>query len=230
MAPRWNGAPKRLFDLVFSTVLLVVLSPALAVCALAVRWIDGPPVLFSQERLGRGGSRFRIYKFRSMSEAPGAALTAAGDPRVTPLGHHLRHTKADELPQLWNVLQGHMSLVGPRPELPEYAARLPHAFRAIADLRPGLTDWASLALRDEAEILAMRSDDPAYYERAVLPRKLAFARLYHRRMSLWIDLRLLVATAFLGIGLVRLSYDLADATLLDRGRRDLIPDRERSDA
>jgi lipopolysaccharide/colanic/teichoic acid biosynthesis glycosyltransferase len=229
VAPRWNGAPKRLFDLAFSTILLVLLSPVLALCALAVRLIDGPPVLFSQERLGRGGSRFRIYKFRSMREAPGPALTAAGDPRVTPLGRQLRRAKADELPQLWNVLLGHMSLVGPRPELPEYAARYPHAFRAIADLRPGLTDWASLAMREEEEILALRRDDPTYYGRAVLPRKLAFARLYHRHMSPWIDLRLLVATAFLGVGLARVSHELADATLLDRGRRDLIPDREPSD-
>jgi lipopolysaccharide/colanic/teichoic acid biosynthesis glycosyltransferase len=229
VAPRWEGAPKRVFDLVVTAVLLVVLSPVVAACAAAVRWADGPPVLFAQERVGRRGGRVRIYKLRSMRPIPGTRITAAGDPRITPLGRRLRRTKADELPQLWNVLRGDMSLVGPRPELPEYQARLPRAFRAIAELRPGLTDWASLALPDEEEILASHGDDPTYYGRVLLPRKLALARLYHRRMSWWIDLRLLLATACLGLGLPGLSRRLAGPTLLDRGRRGLLPQRELQD-
>ena len=204
-----------------STVLLLALSPVMAACALAIRWLDGSPVLFSQERLARGGARFRIYKFRTMRREPGAGLTRAGDPRVTALGRRLRRTKADELPQLWNVLRGDMSLVGPRPEVPELAATVPHAFRAIADLRPGLTDWASLAFHDEEDILARHATDEDFYRRELLPRKMALARLYHRRMSAWLDLRLVSATACVGLGLRGLGRRLACAPLLERGRRGL---------
>ena len=225
MAPGWYDGGKRVLDLVLATGLLVALSPVMVGCAFAVWWADGAPVLFRQERVGRHGRPFRIAKFRTMQAAAGSAVTAAADPRVTPLGRILRGSKLDELPQLWNVLVGEMSLVGPRPEVPRYAAGAARGFRAIAGLRPGLTDWASLALRDEERILARHAGDPHFYQEVLLPRKLALARLYQRHRSLGVDLRLIAATGCLGAGFSAAARRLAGPGLLDRARRGLGQDR-----
>jgi lipopolysaccharide/colanic/teichoic acid biosynthesis glycosyltransferase len=187
---------RRLLDLLVALTLLVILSPVLLCAGLAVLLHDGAPVLFRQERVGRHGTRFRITKFRSMrSGGAGALVTATGDARITPLGRFLRRTKIDELPQFWNVLLGEMALVGPRPEVPLYVDRHPRLFRGIAPLRPGITDWSSLAFRDEEAVMARHAEDPTYYERLLLPRKVALARLYGRHASLGLDLRLVGATA-----------------------------------
>ena len=219
---------KRILDLVLAAGLLVTLSPALAGCALAVWWMDGRPLLFRQERVGRHGRPFRIVKFRTMRLAAGPAVTAAGDPRVTRLGRILRGGKLDELPQLWNVLVGEMSLVGPRPEVPEYVAGSARGFRATADVRPGLTDWASLALRDEEQILARHAADPLFYQEVLLPRKLALARLYRRHLSFGLDLRLIAATGCLAAGFPAAARRVAGPTLLDRARRGLSHGRDAS--
>ena len=211
---------RRLLDLILSSVLLVLTSPVLLGAGLLVLLLDGAPILFRQARVGRGGTRFRIAKFRSMrSDRAGALVTTKGDARITPVGRLLRRTKVDELPQLWNVFLGEMALVGPRPEVPPYVERHPRLFRAILGLRPGLTDWASLAFRDEEEILARHREDPSYYERVVLPRKVALARLYARHASVGLDLRLIVATAMAVVradGVVEL---LAGGGMLERARR-----------
>jgi lipopolysaccharide/colanic/teichoic acid biosynthesis glycosyltransferase len=186
---------KRWFDVATAAGLLVIFVPVLAACLLAVGLFDGRPALFVQDRVGRGGRVFRIFKFRTMRREPGCDVTVAGDPRVTALGRWLRRYKLDELPQLWNVLRGDMSFVGPRPEIPAYVGRAAKAFRAVLSVRPGLTDWSSLIFRDEEDILASHAGEADFYERVLLPRKLALARVYVRRCSLLLDLRLILTTA-----------------------------------
>jgi len=217
-APRaWRG--KRLFDVLATAIILVLAGPVLAACAAVVWVVDGPPVIFRQERVGRLGRLFTLLKLRTMRPGAGDLLTRSGDPRVTPLGRMLRRAKLDELPQLFNVLRGDMSLVGPRPEVPTYAAAQPHAFRALADLRPGITDWASLAFRDEELVLEAHRGDGTFYLRRLLPRKLALARLYHRHWGIGLDLRLCLATVCLALGADGLMRTLAGRRLLARARR-----------
>ena len=191
--------------------------------ALLVLLIDGRPVLFRQERIGLGGRPFQLFKLRTMRPAAGALVTRSGDPRITPLGRLLRRAKVDELPQLWNVLAGSMSLVGPRPEVPAYVAAHPRLFAGLAQLKPGITDWASLAFRDEEALLAAHADQPDFYERVLLPRKVALARLYRRVRSRGLDLRLLAATALLLLGADRGGRAVAGAVLIARARRGLDP-------
>lgn len=169
---------KRILDTSAAACGLLFLLPLLAAIALAVRLTSPGPALFAQERLGRGGRTFRMYKFRSMvadADRRGARVTAGGDPRVTPLGRLLRYTKLDELPQLWNVLKGEMSLVGPRPEVPEFAALFPEQYARILDVRPGITHRATLAFRSEERILAdaQVAAPREFYIDRVMPRKLA---------------------------------------------------------
>lgn len=221
--PPGGRVAKRVLDVAFSFLLLVVLAPLLACCALAVLLADGWPVLFLQERVGRCGRHFRLVKLRTMREAPGSSITAAGDPRVTAIGRVLRRLKLDELPQLWNVVVGEMSLVGPRPEVPEYVTRLARAYRPVLDLRPGITDWASLAFRDEERLLAVWADDPSFYVARLLPRKLALARLYGRRRSVGLDLKLVLATACAAAGLEPAARLLVGKRLLHRARAGLLP-------
>ena len=214
----WAQFGKRAVDLGLSAALLVMLAPVLGICALAVRLIDGRPVVFRQERVGRHGVSFTILKFRTMRAAAGDPLTVAGDPRITALGSRLRRAKLDELPQLWNVLRGSMSLVGPRPELPSFVAAARSSFYAIRHLRPGMADWASLIFRDEERILADHANEADFYRTVLLPRKLALARLYARHISAALDLRLFLAAACLGCGLASLSRRLVGSRLYARAR------------
>ena len=185
---------KRLFDVLAAGVGLLLLAPLLAAIALWVR-LDSPgPVFFRQQRVGRHGVPFRIHKFRTMAHAPVAAgplLTVGADARVTRAGRFLRRTKLDELPQLVDVLQGTMSLVGPRPEVPRYVALYPPELRAVVlSVRPGITDPASLLFRDEGEVLGRAADPEREYVEVVLPAKLRCSARYVERMSLAEDLRL----------------------------------------
>ena len=191
--------PKRIFDLVFSAVALVLLCPVFLFIALAIRWDSSGPVLFRQERVGRLGRPFHIRKFRTMVvDAPsrGPAITIGQDPRITRVGAWLRRTKLDELPQLMDVLQGHMSLVGPRPEVPQYVALYPPDLRErVLAVRPGITDPVSLKLADEAGVLAASADPERTYREELLPAKLREAVAYAEQASLWSDLRIIGATA-----------------------------------
>ena len=215
----WTAWGKRGADLLASAALLLLTSPLLALSAGAVLLSDGAPILFRQERVGRGGRRFRILKLRTMRAAPGPEVTSAGDPRVTGVGRRLRGTKLDELPQLWNVLRGDMSLVGPRPEVLRYVTREPHAFREVTRLRPGMVDWASLVFRDEEAVLAAHAADPDFYARVLLPRKLALARLYLRHAGPGLDLRLLLATLATVLGAGGLARMLVGGRLWDKARQ-----------
>lgn len=187
---------KRVFDLLVAGLALLLLSPLLLGVALAIR-LDSPgPVLFRQERVGRRGVPFRIHKFRTMVHgAAGLPLTVGADARVTRVGALLRRTRIDELPQLVDVLQGTMSLVGPRPEVPRYVAHYPPALRERAlAVRPGITDPSSLAFLDEAALLAQAADPERAYIELVLPAKLRQAADYAERATLWTDLGVLWRT------------------------------------
>ena len=176
---------KRAFDIAFAAVLLVFLSPLLLAFALAVALTSSGGAFFRQVRVGRGGSEFRLLKFRTMrpgSEAKGQLTIGGRDPRVTAVGYWLRKTKLDELPQLWNVLVGDMSVVGPRPEVPRYVALYTPEQRKVLDMRPGITGMASIDYIDENEILARSSDPERTYIEDILPAKLA------------LDLRILLIT------------------------------------
>ena len=189
---------KRLFDLLGAAVALLLLSPLLLVVAVVIK-LDAPgPVFFRQERVGRFGRPFRIHKFRTMVvDAPqrGLALTVGADPRITRSGAWLRRTRLDELPQLMDVLAGHMSLVGPRPEVPRYVQHYPPALRERAlAVRPGITDPSSLDFLDEGELLAAAADPEREYIDRILPRKLQAAADYAARATLWTDLRVIART------------------------------------
>lgn len=188
---------KRAFDLVAAAFGLLVLAPLFAAVAVAIRRDSPGPVFFRQERVGRGGSPFLIYKFRTMrtdAERVGGQLTVGADPRVTGVGGVLRRYKVDELPQLINVVLGDMSLVGPRPEVPRYVARYDERQRAVLDVRPGITDPASIAYRDENAILAAASDPEAVYVREIMPTKLEMNLDYLARRSLLSDLGIILDT------------------------------------
>lgn len=179
---------KRLFDLIASAGGLLLLAVPMAIVAIVIK-VDSPgPVFFRQRRVGRGGRTFRIYKFRTMSIQPnaGSLLTVGEDPRITRFGRRLRKWKIDEFPQLINVVLGDMSLVGPRPEVPEYAFLYPEQER-VWSVRPGITDPTSLRLLDESGLLAGVADPEAYYRDVLLPKKIEAYLEYIDHMSLRYD-------------------------------------------
>ena len=189
---------KRLFDIAGSGVALLLLWPLMLAIAAWIK-LDSPgPVLFRQDRVGRQGALFQIHKFRSMhvhTAGQGPLITVGADPRITRAGQFLRRTKLDELPQLWDVLVGAMSLVGPRPEVPRYVALYPAPLRdKVLSVRPGITDPASIEYRDEATLLDRAADPERVYIEQVLPAKLRLAAHYVDHRSLIGDVRLIGAT------------------------------------
>jgi lipopolysaccharide/colanic/teichoic acid biosynthesis glycosyltransferase len=190
---------KRLFDVLLAALGLLLLAPVLIAMAVWIK-LDSPgPVFFRQERVGRWGRIFCIRKFRTMHHAPasdGAAqITVGADARITRAGAVLRRYKLDELAQLIDVLQGHMSLVGPRPEVPRYVAHYPDALRTkVLSVRPGITDIASIEYRDEGELLARAADPEREYLQVVMPAKLRLAAQYVDQASLAFDVRLILRT------------------------------------
>jgi lipopolysaccharide/colanic/teichoic acid biosynthesis glycosyltransferase len=188
---------KRAFDVFWSALGLAVLSPLLALVALAVKLEDGGPIFFRQVRIGRGGRPFRIWKFRTMvvdAERQGRSITVGQDPRITRIGGRLRDTKLDEIPQLLNVLMGEMSLVGPRPEVPRYVELYSEAQRAILALRPGITDLASIKYRNESDLLAQATDPDETYVQVLLPDKIRINLAYASRAGIWLDFLVILAT------------------------------------
>ncbi|MDE2402490.1 MAG: sugar transferase [Burkholderiales bacterium] len=189
---------KRLFDWVLSSLGLLLLGPVLLLIALAIKLDSNGPVFFRQERVGRHGVPFRIHKFRTMRHDPqglGPQITVGLDHRITRVGHVLRNSKLDELPQLLDVWLGRMSLVGPRPEVPRYVAHYPLALREkVLSVRPGITDIASIEYRDESSVLAQATDPEHAYIHDILPRKLALAARYVDQASVWGDVSLILRT------------------------------------
>ncbi len=204
---------KRLFDLVFAGIGLVVLSPVFLVLAFWVKVSDGGPALFRQERVGLGGRRFWMLKSRSMvvnAVAAGPCITREGDARITRVGRILRKTKLDEVPQLWNVMVGEMSFVGPRPEVPEYVARYTQAQRRVLSLKPGITDLATLEFRQEEKMLREESarhevrnannggawDIERFYLEHCVPRKIELNLAYVQKANVLQDVLIIFRTLF----------------------------------
>ena len=185
----------RVSEICFASAGLLLLAPVLILFAFMIKSSSRGPVLFRQKRVGRGGSEFVLYKFRSMrSNSNGLKLTAQNDDRLTPVGKWLRRYKFDELPQLWNVVRGEMSFVGPRPEVPEYVDPEAPLWREILSVRPGITDPVALQLRNEEQLLASVDDKEAFYVEVLLPFKLEGWAQYARQKTWKTDVRILFRT------------------------------------
>jgi len=189
---------KRLFDLVFVIPGLIILSPVFLVVGFLIKSKDGGSIFFKQTRVGKEGKHFKVLKFRTMvvdAEKLGAKVTTGNDPRITPVGAFLRKYKLDELPQLLNVLMGNMSLVGPRPEVPEYVEFYPQETKDIIfSVHPGITDTASIEFVNENELLTDSKDPIEDYKNKVLPIKLEYSMDYVKTRSLWVDFKLILKT------------------------------------
>jgi lipopolysaccharide/colanic/teichoic acid biosynthesis glycosyltransferase len=191
-------AVKRLLDFTAALVGLLLTGWIIVLAALVARLETGEPGIFVQSRIGRYGRPFDLYKIRTMKSAAGrvTTVTTRDDPRITKSGGFFRRARIDELPQLWNVLIGEMSLVGPRPDVAGFADRLEGAERAILSLRPGITGPATLAYRDEEALLAGVEDPEAYNRDVVFPDKVRLNLEYIRQYSLCHDLRYIFRTLF----------------------------------
>ena len=196
---------KWIFDRGMALVGLLVLWPVLLVVAVLIRVkMPGGPVVFKQKRVGRDGKLFTMYKFRSMTVGHGgSSVSVAGESRITPLGAKLRHYKLDELPELWNVLIGDMSFVGPRPDVPGYADQLKGKEREVLKLRPGITGPASLKYRDEEDLLAEQPDPQKYNDEVIFPDKVRINLYYLHHYSFIKDIEMIFCTV-LGR---RMKYD-----------------------
>lgn len=187
---------KYIFDRVVAATGLLALWPVLLAVAILIRIkMPGGPVIFKQKRVGRHGRLFTMYKFRSMTVGHGgSSVSVAGESRITPLGARLRKYKLDELPELWNVLTGDMSFVGPRPDVPGYADRLTGPDREVLRLRPGITGPASLKYRDEEELLARQADPQTYNDTVIFPDKVKINLYYLRHYSFVKDIQMIICT------------------------------------
>lgn len=214
-ASRWSlSASKRVFDATVAAIALLIAAIPMMVVGLCVWLSSEGTILFVQERVGRGGRLFRLYKFRTMHASAGPGLTMEGDCRITGVGRWLRKFKLDELPQFYNVLRGDMSLVGPRPKLPQFAGILNMPYR------PGITGLATLAFRREEEIL--KGVDPmhleVFYDRRIKPLKTRLDLYYMRRANFRSDLRMMIATVRACLGPARIPATLRQSGTWSTGR------------
>ena len=189
---------KRLFDFFVSLIGLILLSLVLVVIAISIKLGSKGPVLFSQKRVGKDGKVFILVKFRSMmvNQNSNNTITSKGDDRITKIGAFLRRYKLDELPELWNVLKGEMSLVGPRPDVSGYADKLKGKDRKILTLRPGITGTASLKYANEEEILDAQDDAQKYNDEVIFPDKVKINLEYYENQTIWLDIKIIFATIF----------------------------------
>lgn len=187
---------KYFFDRLMALIGLLILWPLLIVVAFFIRIkMPGGPIIFKQKRIGYDGKVFTMYKFRSMTVGHGgSSVSVAGESRITPLGAKLRKYKLDELPELWNVLIGDMSFVGPRPDVPGYADQLKGDAREVLKLRPGITGPASLKYRDEEELLAKQADPQKYNDEVIFPDKVRINRYYLHNYSFFKDIQMIICT------------------------------------
>ncbi len=198
-------------------VALLALSPVLLLAACAIWLEDGGPVLFLQRRLGKGGRTFPLAKLRTMRTGmAGQAVTARGDNRITAVGRVLRKYKLDELPQLGNIVLGHMSLVGPRPEVPVYVDMRDPLWQKVLSVKPGITDIATLTYRNEEEVLAAATDPDACYRNTVLPAKLSLSAEAIDFRSFSEDLRILACTVLCSFLPARFDSDVMSKSISRR--------------
>ena len=212
----FNDLLKRCFDVFVSSIVLFLLAPFIGSIAFAIKRDSPGPVFFRGRRIGRGGRYFKIIKFRTMYETSesysGPSVTALNDPRVTRVGHWLRDTKLNEIPQFWNVLKGEMSLVGPRPEDPEIAKTWPReAWQEVLSVRPGITSPASVQYRNEEHLLSTGNVMQTYFQE-LGPDKMRLDQLYVRNRSFWLDLDILLWTSLILLPKIR-SYTLPEKLL-----------------
>jgi len=184
----------RFLEIGSASVGLILVVPILLFCAFLVRLTSRGPVLFRQYRIGLNGKPFKLYKLRTMRVAEGSLITAASDPRITRVGRVLRKTKLDELPELWNVICGDMSLVGPRPEVPEYVNLADPLWRKVLQVRPGMTDPVTLKLITEGSLLEHVEDKDAFYRTVLQPFKLRSCIEYLEKRSWASDLSVIAQT------------------------------------
>ena len=189
---------KRLFDFVASLFGLIILSPIFLLISLIIKITSKGPILFRQKRVGKNGEIFTLVKFRSMKIVQQTTTTVSvkGDKRITTVGAFLRRSKLDELPELWNVLVGEMSLVGPRPDVPGFADLLEENDRLVLKLRPGITGPASLKYANEEEMLAKVEHPEQYNKEVIFPDKVRINLDYYHRQNIWLDLKIIFATIF----------------------------------
>ena len=186
---------KRLFDILASFFGLIILWPVLLVVAILIKIKKPGPVFFTQKRVGQHGKLFTLVKFRTMSDNHGGnTISVKGESRITPLGAILRNYKLDELPELWNVLKGEMSFVGPRPDVPGYADKLVGDDRNVLLLKPGITGPASMKYANEEEILAQQTNPVKYNDEVIYPDKVRINLEYLKHQNFWLDLKIIVYT------------------------------------
>ena len=192
---------KRLFDIIFSVFGLILLLPILIIISIWIKIDSNGPVFFRQKRVGQFNSDFRIFKFRTMrlnSDKLGLLTVGDRDPRVTRIGYYLRKYKLDEFPQLINVLIGNMSFVGPRPEVRKYVNHYSEDDMQILNLKPGITDYASIEYRDEVELLKKAEDPERTYIEEIMPEKIKLNKMYIKNYSIFTDIKIIIKT-FLAI-------------------------------
>ena len=189
---------KRLFDFITSLIGLILLSPIFIILSLLVKIYSEGSIFFIQERIGRNGKIFRMIKFRSMTvvQISNSTISVKGDVRITKIGVFLRKYKLDELPELWNVLKGDMSFVGPRPDVCGYADNLKGLDRKILELRPGITGVASLKYYNEEDVLALQDNPLKFNDEVIYPDKVRLNLDYYYNNTLWIDIKIIFATIF----------------------------------
>ena len=190
---------KRLFDVISSLTGILILTPLFIIVAVSIKLDSYGPILFQQTRIGRSGSKFKIYKFRTMivnAEQFGQQITIGDDQRITKIGAWLRKFKLDELPQLFNVLNGEMSLVGPRPEVEKYVDLYTSHQRQVLQVRPGITDPASIVFRNESDLLGKADDPENFYIREIMPKKLELNLNYLKSQSIISDIKIILNTLF----------------------------------
>jgi lipopolysaccharide/colanic/teichoic acid biosynthesis glycosyltransferase len=190
---------KRIFDIVFSCLGLILLAPVLVVLAIIIKLDSKGPVLFIQPRVGLNNKDFNIFKFRTMqmeSDKKGLLTLGNKDSRITKVGYFLRRYKIDEFPQLLNIVIGDMSFVGPRPELRKYVNYYPQEDLSVLSVRPGITGLASIEFRNEVELLKAAKDPETYFIESIIPEKLKLNKLYIEKRSFWFDLKLIIITIY----------------------------------
>jgi lipopolysaccharide/colanic/teichoic acid biosynthesis glycosyltransferase len=188
---------KRIFDVATTIIGLIVLLPFFIIIAILIKLNDKGPIFYKQKRIGQNFKPFELLKFRTMivnADKIGPAVTKDGDPRITKIGKFLRKTKLDELPQLWNVIRGDMSIVGPRPEVEKYIQYYENDYKEILKVKPGITDYATIKFRNEEEILSKYDDTESAYIKYVLPEKIKLYKTYIKGISFFTDLKIIFWT------------------------------------
>ena len=198
---------KRIFDVLASLIGVIILFPIILIVAIVIKVTSKGNVLFKQIRVTKDGKEFKIYKFRTMRENSegNKQITVGNDDRITSIGHILRKTKFDEIPQLFNVIKGEMSLVGPRPEVPKYVAMYNESEREILKVRAGITDYASIYFSNESELLGKAKNPEKFYVEKIMPYKIELNKKYIEEIGIFTDIKIIILTIFKILGLVKIE-------------------------